>query len=334
MRYCESPYFYQRRKTREVVVGDPAHGGVIIGGDHPVVMQSMITCDTMDTAECVQANAGTRRRRLPDRAHHRAHGQGRGQPARTSSPNCAARTVASCRLSPTFISSPTPPWKPPNGSRWCASIPAITPTRRNLPIKEYTDEQYAAELKRIEEKFTPLVEALPGIGPRPAHRHQPRLAQRPHHEPLRRHAARHGGERAGIRPHRAAQHDFHNFKFSMKSSNPKVMIECYRLLVARLEQDGAGLELSDSSRRHRSGRRRGRPHQERHRHRLAAVRRPGRHHPRFAHRRFAARNRGLHAICWRRFPLLDATSGTSESAGQSRISVRSVPFRAPRNAGD
>jgi (E)-4-hydroxy-3-methylbut-2-enyl-diphosphate synthase len=34
------------------------------------------------------------------------------------------------------------------------------------------------------------------------------------------------------------KHDFHNFKFSMKSSNPKVMIECYRLLVARLENEG------------------------------------------------------------------------------------------------
>src|SRR5438445_2585605 len=32
------------------------------------------------------------------------------------------------------------------------------------------------------------------------------------------------------------KHDFHNFKFSMKSSNPKVMIECYRLLVARLNE--------------------------------------------------------------------------------------------------
>ena len=36
----------------------------------------------------------------------------------------------------------------------------------------------------------------------------------------------------------ARKHNFHNFKFSMKSSNPKVMIECYRLLVARLEQEG------------------------------------------------------------------------------------------------
>ena len=32
----------------------------------------------------------------------------------------------------------------------------------------------------------------------------------------------------------ARDRDFHNFKFSMKSSNPKVMIECYRLLAARL----------------------------------------------------------------------------------------------------
>src|SRR5882672_2159034 len=54
MQYCSSPFLYQRRKTREVVVGDPRHGGVIIGGDHPVVRQSMLTCDTMDTAACVQ----------------------------------------------------------------------------------------------------------------------------------------------------------------------------------------------------------------------------------------------------------------------------------------
>src|SRR5262245_48855424 len=54
MCYCESPFIYKRRKSREVVVGDPARGGVIIGGDHPVVVQSMLTCDTMDTAESVK----------------------------------------------------------------------------------------------------------------------------------------------------------------------------------------------------------------------------------------------------------------------------------------
>src|ERR1043166_534428 len=54
MRYCPSAFLYQRRLTREVIVGDPTRGGVIIGGDHPVVKQSMLTCDTMDTAECVK----------------------------------------------------------------------------------------------------------------------------------------------------------------------------------------------------------------------------------------------------------------------------------------
>src|SRR5213595_3787843 len=54
MQYCHSPFSYQRRKTREVVVGDPRRGGVTIGGDRPVVVQSMLTCDTMDTAECVK----------------------------------------------------------------------------------------------------------------------------------------------------------------------------------------------------------------------------------------------------------------------------------------
>src|ERR1700741_4321766 len=54
MRYCESPYFYQRRQTREITIGDRANGGFIMGGNHPVVRQSMLTCDTMDTALCVK----------------------------------------------------------------------------------------------------------------------------------------------------------------------------------------------------------------------------------------------------------------------------------------
>ena len=44
MNYCESPFIYQRRASREVMVG---HVG--IGGDNPIRVQSMITCDTMDT---------------------------------------------------------------------------------------------------------------------------------------------------------------------------------------------------------------------------------------------------------------------------------------------
>src|SRR5262245_15474662 len=54
MKFCASPFRYQRRKTREIIVGTPGRGGIVIGGEHPIVMQSMLTCDTMDTAACVQ----------------------------------------------------------------------------------------------------------------------------------------------------------------------------------------------------------------------------------------------------------------------------------------
>ena len=52
--FCDSPFLYRRRPSREVTVGDPARNGVVIGGSRPVVKQSMITCDTMDTAECIR----------------------------------------------------------------------------------------------------------------------------------------------------------------------------------------------------------------------------------------------------------------------------------------
>ena len=91
---------------------------------------------------------------------------------------------------------------------------------KKFAIKEYTDEQYAAELQRIEEKFTPLVKLCKELGPRHAHRHQSRLAQRSHHEPFRRHAARHGGERAGIRPHRA-QERFSQFQVLDEVEQPE-----------------------------------------------------------------------------------------------------------------
>ncbi len=49
----------------------------------------------------------------------------------------------------------------------------------------------------------------------------------------------------------ARELDYHALIFSMKSSNPKVMIAAYRLLVARLREEGPGLELPDPPRRDR-----------------------------------------------------------------------------------
>ena len=189
-----------------------------------------------------------------------------------------------CRSWRTSISSPKPRWKRPSGSRRCAINPGNYADSKKFAIKEYTDEQYAAELERIEEQFTPLVKLCKELGRamRIGTNHgslSDRIMNRFGDTPL-------GMVESALEFARIArENDYHNFKFSMKSSNPKVMIECYRLLVARLNEEGAGLELSDPSRRDRSRRRRRWPHQKRDRHRLAAVRRHRRHDSRFADRR-------------------------------------------------
>jgi (E)-4-hydroxy-3-methylbut-2-enyl-diphosphate synthase len=109
---------------------------------------------------------------------------------------------------------------------------------KKFAVKEYTDEQYAAELKRIEEKFTPLVLLCKKLG------RAMRIGTN-HGSLSDRIMNRHGDSPAGMVESAlefariCRKHDFHNFKFSMKASNPKVVIECYRLLVARLEQEGA-----------------------------------------------------------------------------------------------
>ena len=177
-------------------------GDVGVGGANPIRVQSMITCDTMDTEASHRADARAGGGRLRDRAHHRADGEGRGQSASTSCADCAS-AAATCRSWPTFISNPKPRWKRRSGSRKSGSIPGNYADSKKFKIIEYTDEQYAAELERIRERFTPLVRLCKERGIAHAHRHEPRLAQRPHHEPLRRHAARDGGERARVRPHRA-----------------------------------------------------------------------------------------------------------------------------------
>jgi len=107
--YCESPFCFKRRKTREIIIGDPARGGVIIGGDHPVVMQSMLTCDTMDTAESVKqtlelVEVGCQLVRITAPTVKDAAN------LRKLSPNFAS-AAASCQLWPTSISSPKPRWK-------------------------------------------------------------------------------------------------------------------------------------------------------------------------------------------------------------------------------
>ena len=109
---------------------------------------------------------------------------------------------------------------------------------KKFEIREYTDEQYAAELERIREQFEPLVALCKekGRAMRIGTNHgslSDRIMNRYGDTPL-------GMVESALEFARLArENDYHNFVFSMKASNPKVMIEAYRLLVARLYAEGA-----------------------------------------------------------------------------------------------
>ena len=235
MNYCQSPYVFQRRATREVVVGDPTRGGVILGGIHPVVKQSMLTCDTMDTALSVQQTlelvaVGCQIVRITaPTVKDAANLENIVRELRAR--GCLVPIVADIHFKPDAAME---------AIKWVEMVrvnPGNYADSKKFAVKEYTDDQYAAELQRIEEKFTPLVLEAKRLNRalRIGTNHgslSDRIMNRFGDTPL-------GMVESALEFARIArQHDFHNFKFSMKSSNPKVMIECYRLLVARLHELG------------------------------------------------------------------------------------------------
>jgi (E)-4-hydroxy-3-methylbut-2-enyl-diphosphate synthase len=109
---------------------------------------------------------------------------------------------------------------------------------KKFVIREYTDEQYAAELARICERFSPLVELCKkrGIALRIGTNHgslSDRILNRYGDTPL-------GMVESALEFARIARDlNYHDFVFSMKASNPKIMIAAYRLLVARLNELGS-----------------------------------------------------------------------------------------------
>jgi len=228
--YCPSPFTYRRRPTREVRIGN-----VGVGGDNPIRVQSMITCDTMDTAACIQqtldlANVGCEIVRITaptvkDAAnlqHIVAGLRERG---------CAVPIVADIHFKPDAALE---------AAKWVEKVrinPGNYADSKKFKIVEYTDQEYSAELDRIRERFAPLVELCKarGVAMRIGTNHgslSDRIMNRYGDTPL-------GMVESALEFARIARDmDYHDFVFSMKASNPKVMIEAYRLLVARLQELG------------------------------------------------------------------------------------------------
>src|SRR5947199_832049 len=230
MQYCDNPLQYRCRITREVKVGN-----VGVGGANPIRVQSMITCDTMDTEASIQqtielADAGCEIVRITAptvkdarNLEHIVKGlRERG---------CNVPIVADIHFKPEAAME---------AAKWVDKVrinPGNYADSKKFVIREYTDEQYAGELNRIRERFSPLVDLCKkrSIAMRIGTNHgslSDRILNRYGDTPL-------GMVESALEFARIARDmDYHDFIFSMKASNPKIMIAAYRLLVARLNELG------------------------------------------------------------------------------------------------
>ena len=195
----------------------------------------MITCDTMDTEMSIQqtielADVGCEIVRITaptvkDSANLQQIVEGLRERG------CEVPIVADIHFKPDAAME---------AAKWVDKVrinPGNYADSKKFLIREYSDEQYTAELSRIRERFTPLVALCKqrGIAMRIGTNHgslSDRILNRYGDTPL-------GMVESALEFARIARDlDYHAFVFSMKASNPKIMIAAYRLLVARLNELG------------------------------------------------------------------------------------------------
>jgi len=231
LQYCPDLYCYRRRATREVVVG-----GVGIGGDNPVRVQSMLTSDTRDADACIKealelAGAGCEIVRVTAQTRVIAE---------NLEPIVAGIRAAGSQV-PVVADIHFKPDAAMEAVKWVDKVrvnPGNYADKKKFQVREYSDAEYAEELDRIRDAFTPLVEECKtrGAAMRIGTNHgslSDRIMNRYGDTPL-------GMVESALEFARIARdNSFHGFVFSMKASNPKVMVEAYRLLVARLAAEGA-----------------------------------------------------------------------------------------------
>src|SRR5436190_4424944 len=227
--YCNSVFAYSRLKTRVVDIG-----GVALGGDNPVRIQSMTTTDTMDTAGTVAQSirmieAGCEYVRITatsikeaqnlDEIKKELRKRGYSVPLIADihfTPNAAelaARIVEKVRVNPGNYAD-----------------------KKRFEEIEYTDSAYEAELDRIRTKFTPLVKICKeyGTAMRIGTNHgslSDRIMSRYGDTPL-------GMVESALEFLRICEDlNYYEIVLSMKASNPQVMIQAYRLLVQKLDEE-------------------------------------------------------------------------------------------------
>jgi (E)-4-hydroxy-3-methylbut-2-enyl-diphosphate synthase len=229
-RYTLSRFRYQRRKSREVQIGN-----VAVGGDQPIRVQSMTTTRTQDvdatlaqTIRLVEAGCEIVRITAPTTADARAIGEVK---RRLRGMGIDVPLVADIHFSPSAAMEAA------EHVEKVRVNPGNFADQKLFRVREYTDDDYAAEIERIEERFAPLVLKCRerGVAMRIGSNHgslSDRIMNRYGDTPA-------GMVESALEFVRIARkHDYHDIVLSMKASNPKVMIQAYRLLVARMDEEG------------------------------------------------------------------------------------------------
>lgn len=227
--YCSSLTDYHRLPTREVRIGD-----LLLGNGHPIRVQTMTTTDTLDTLatveqsiRCIEAGAELVRITAPSRKEAENLAEIKKEIRRRGyntplvadihfTPNAAeiaARIVEKVRVNPgNYVD------------------------KKKFEQIEYTDAEYAEEIERIRERFTPLVQICReyGTAMRIGTNHgslSDRIMSRYGDTPM-------GMVESAMEFLRIARAEsYHQIVLSMKSSNPQVMVQAYRLLVKTMQDE-------------------------------------------------------------------------------------------------
>ena len=234
-KYCNSLTSYSRRESRVVHIGE-----IPMGGNHPIRIQSMTTTNTMDTIATVEQSI-----RMIDAGC---------EYVRITAPSKKeAENLANIKIELKNRGYETPLIADihftPNAAEVAARIvekvrinPGNFVDRKKFEQIEYTDAEYDGEIQRIRDRFLPLVNICKeyGTAMRIGTNHgslSDRILSRYGDTPM-------GMVESALEFLRICRaENYHEIILSMKSSNPLVMVQAYRLLVNRMDAEGMDYPL-------------------------------------------------------------------------------------------
>ena len=227
--YCESLTEYKRLSTLEVKIGD-----LLLGNHNPIRVQTMTTTDTMDTQatvaqtiRCIEAGAELVRITAPSKTE--------AENLKLIKDELRKRGYTTPLVADIHFT--------PNAAEIAARIvekvrvnPGNYVDKKKFEYIEYTDADYLEEIDRIRERFTPLVKICKeyGTAMRIGTNHgslSDRIMSRYGDSPM-------GMVESAMEFLRIARDEsYHNIILSMKSSNPQVMVQAYRMLAQTMQQE-------------------------------------------------------------------------------------------------